>query len=544
MKISRKWLSLAFLCLGVNAQIGDEKADQDVVKKVTSIKAPFLEQFTSDWDTRWYPSTAKKIIDGVEDDALLAYRGEWEVEKGGLVVKTAAAHHAISAAFKQPVNADGKNLVVQYQVKLSNGLECGGAYIKLLTANDSFVAEKFSDKTPYTIMFGPDRCGATNKVHFIFRHKNPVTGDFEEKHLNLPPTAKMDKNTNLYTLIVKPDQTFEILINNNSEKKGSLLEDFTPAVNPPKEIEDSEDKKPADWVDEAKIPDPDAKKPDDWDDDAPFEVLDVDAVKPDDWYEEEPLLIPDPDAKKPEDWDDEEDGDWVAPQIGNPKCEKASGCGPWVRPMKHNPNYKGKWQPEMIDNPAYKGEWKPKKIPNPAYFEDKNPAKFNPIGAIGIELWTMQDNIVFDNIYVGHSIEDAKKLSLETWKPIFDSEEAANKVEEKKQEEETKKDEPKKSFFDELLTKVTLFIGKLQKDPRSAIEEDPQTAGAIFAVVLIPVLGLLALLSSGPAKATPAKKEKKGDKEEKKVEAKVVKDKKDGAKQRKNKKEEKDEDDE
>jgi hypothetical protein len=39
-----------------------------------------------------------------------------------------------------------------------------------------------------------------------------------------------------------------------------LLEDFEPPVNPPEEIDDPEDKKPADWVDQEKIPDPDAKK--------------------------------------------------------------------------------------------------------------------------------------------------------------------------------------------------------------------------------------------------------------------------------------------
>jgi len=50
------------------------------------------------------------------------------------------------------------------------------------------------------------------------------------------------------------------LVNGASESKGSLLEDFDPAVNPPKEINDPTDSKPADWVDEAKIPDPEAKK--------------------------------------------------------------------------------------------------------------------------------------------------------------------------------------------------------------------------------------------------------------------------------------------
>ena len=33
-----------------------------------------------------------------------------------------------------------------------------------------------------------------------------------------------------------PDQTFEILINDESARTGSLLEDFDPAVNPPAEI--------------------------------------------------------------------------------------------------------------------------------------------------------------------------------------------------------------------------------------------------------------------------------------------------------------------
>jgi len=31
-------------------------------------------------------------------------------------------------------------------------------------------------------MFGPDKCGDTNKVHFILRHQNPVSKEWEEKH--------------------------------------------------------------------------------------------------------------------------------------------------------------------------------------------------------------------------------------------------------------------------------------------------------------------------------------------------------------------------
>ena len=206
-------------------------------------------------------------------------------------------------------------------------------------------AQELSDKTPYTIMFGPDRCGATNKVHFIFRHRNPLTGAIEEKHLKGPPSPKNDKLSNLYTLIVRKDNTYEIKINGESKKKGSLLEDFDPAVNPPKQIDDPDDTKPASWVDEAQITDPNAVKPADWDEDAPFEIEDLDAVKPAGWLEDEPATIPDPDAEKPEEWSDEDDGDWIPPSVPNPKCQDPSvpGCGPYVAPKKANPAYKGKW---------------------------------------------------------------------------------------------------------------------------------------------------------------------------------------------------------
>ena len=300
----------------------------------------------------------------------------------GLVLKDKAAHHAISAKFDKPISNKKDTLVVQYEVKLQSGLECGGAYMKLLQDNKKLASDEFSNACPYIIMFGPDKCGATNKVHFIFRHKNPKTGEYEEKHLKTPPAARITKTTTLYTLIVNPDQTFEIKIDNESVKTGSLLEDFTPPVNPEEEIDDPKDTKPDDWVDEAQITDPDATKPDDWDEDAPYEIVDEEATKPDDWLEDEPKMIPDPEAEKPEDWDDEEDGDWVPPLVPNPKCDEVSGCGPWERPMMKNPEYKGKWTAPMIDNPAYKGVWAPRKIANPDYFEDKTPANFEPMGAV------------------------------------------------------------------------------------------------------------------------------------------------------------------
>lgn len=386
----------------------------------------------------------------------------------------------------------------------TEGLECGGAYMKLLRDNKALHQEEFSNTTPYVIMFGPDKCGHTNKVHFIFNHKNPKTGEYEEKHLSSPPTAKIPKTTELYTLIVHPNNTYAIKQNGEEVKTGSLLEDFSPAVNPPAEIDDAKDSKPNDWVDEARIADPEAKKPEDWDEDAPFEIVDEEATLPEDWLENEPLTVPDPEAQKPEDWDDEEDGDWVAPTVPNPKCADVSGCGPWTKPMKKNTDYKGKWTAPFIDNPAYKGPWAPRKIKNPAFFEDKTPANFEPMGAIGFEIWTMQSDILFDNIYIGHSIEDAEKLAAESFKLKHPVEKALAEADKPKEEDKPKSPSDLK-FLDDPVTyireKVDLFFAIAQRDPVEAVKFVPEVAGGIVTItitILVLIASALGLGASSP----------------------------------------------
>jgi calnexin len=139
----------------------------------------------------------------------------------------------------------------------------------------------FNNESPYSIMFGPDKCGSTNKVHFIFRHKNPKTGKYVEHHLTNPPMIINDKLSHVYTAVIYPDHTLKILIDGEEKKTANLLSnDFEPTVVPPETIPDPEDKKPEDWDDRAKIPDPEASKPDDWDEEAPREIEDEDAKKP------------------------------------------------------------------------------------------------------------------------------------------------------------------------------------------------------------------------------------------------------------------------
>ena len=93
-------------------------------------------------------------------------------------MKSRASHYAISYKLPHEVtntnpNNKTQDLVLQYEVKLQQGLTCGGAYIKLLDSSPSGY-KFFNSETPYQIMFGPDVCGSENKIHFIIRKNFPM----------------------------------------------------------------------------------------------------------------------------------------------------------------------------------------------------------------------------------------------------------------------------------------------------------------------------------------------------------------------------------
>ena len=208
--------------------------------------------------------------------------------------------------------------------------------------------------------------------------------------------CKDDVFSHLYTLIVNPDNTYEVLIDNEKAESGELEGDWD--MLPPKKIKDPDAKKPEDWDDRATIADPEDTKPEDW---------------------EKPEHIPDPDATKPEDWDDEMDGEWEPPMIDNPE-------------------YKGEWKPKQIDNPDYKGPWIHPEIDNPAYNPDPELFKKENICIVGLDLWQVKSGTIFDNFLITDDIEEAKKVGDETWGATKD---AAKKMKDEQDEEERKKAE-------------------------------------------------------------------------------------------------------
>lgn len=377
----------------------------------------FVEEFSEDVlaSGKWIKSIKEKYLDQPIVVTATNSSGSEYLDNMGFELLQPHRFYAVSSKFDKPIDTKGKDLVLQYETKFPDGgLECGGAYLKLPRYTDSLDLSLLDNDTPYTIMFGPDRCGDVDKVHFILQHQNPLTKKWEEKHLVSPPTVENNVRTHLYTLHIAQNNTIQIFIDMKLVKEANLFTDLTPAINPEKELDDPTDFKPADWVDEAKMKDPNAVKPDDWDESQPAMIVDDKDVMPADWLVNESLQIPDPTAVKPADWDDEDDGEWEAPPMDNPKCE-AGNCGPYTPRKIPNPAYKGKWKAPMIDNPAYKGPWAPRKIPNKDYFFDSQPSDIAPIGAVAIEVWTVTGNIRFDNIILTHDLKSAFRFAKDTY---------------------------------------------------------------------------------------------------------------------------------
>lgn len=106
----------------------------------------------------------------------------------------------------------------------------------------------------------------------------------------------------------------------------------------------------------------------------------------------------------------------------------------------------------------------------------------------------MTEDILFDNLYVGHSPEDAKKLAAETFEVKKPLEVAADKpvaAEDEEEESISFKDDPI-SF---IRTRVISFIEAAKLDPLEAFKSQPET-GAALAGALFTLFGMLGALVS------------------------------------------------
>ncbi|XP_056671136.1 calreticulin-like [Monodelphis domestica] len=353
----------------------------------------FREEFEDGdgWKKRWVQSKYQSDYGKFKLTAGMFY-GNKEKDKG-IQTTEDAKFYALSARFK-PFSNEGQSLVVQFSVKHEQGIDCGGGYIKLFP--EDLDQENMNSNSTYYIMFGPDICGmGNNKVHVILNYK----GKNHENNKTIK--CRINKDTHLYTLILRPDSTYGVKIDNELVAVGALEDDWD--FLPPKKIKDPYARKPRKWDERPQIEDPDDKKPEDWQDFA---------------------QIPDPDAKKPDDWDEGMDGKWEPPLIPNLK-------------------YKGEWKPRIIDNPDYKGEWVHPEIDNPKYKADPNIYRYYNISVLGLDIWQVKSGSIFDNFLLTNDEEFAEKVGNQTWGVRKDPEriwrEAYEAEEKRKQQEETKK---------------------------------------------------------------------------------------------------------
>lgn len=360
----------------------------------------FEEKLNENWEKNWVYSEAEGKEFGKFKLSAGKFYNDAENDKG-LQTSQDARFYAISRKFTPFSNKD-KPLVVQFSVKHEQNIDCGGGYLKVFDC--SLDQKNLHGESPYLLMFGPDICGpGTKKVHVIFSYKG-------KNHLiNKEIRCKDDVFTHIYTLIVRPDNSYEVLIDNEKVESGNLEDDWD--FLPPKKIKDPEAKKPEDWDERATIPDPEDKKPEDW---------------------EKPETIPDPEASRPDDWDDEMDGEWEPPMIPNPE-------------------YKGEWSPKQIDNPNYKGIWKHPEIDNPEYTADNELYLREEICTVGLDLWQVKSGTIFGNFLFTDDVEYAKtqaagvKTTQEGEKKIKDQQ---DEEERKKAEAEAKASEPAKTDDD------------------------------------------------------------------------------------------------
>ena len=116
----------------------------------------------------------------------------------------------------------------------------------------------------------------------------------------------------------------------------------------------------------------------------------------------------------------------------------------------------------------------------------------------------MQNDILFDNIYIGHSIEDAEKLKTETYDV-----KAAVEVAEEDAAKPPPPPQPESpldlKFTDDPVTyireKVDLFYTLAKKDPVEAIKTLPEVAGGIGALavtIIALVLGVVGMTGGSP----------------------------------------------
>lgn len=357
------------------------------------------EDFSGDWESRWVQSEVKEdSFYGVFQRTAGKWYGDIELD-AGIMTSEPYKHYVISRSMDNDEEFDSKDQVLVIQYALKNTQEefgCGGAYLKF-GGFDSLEGDfqYFDSSTEYSIMFGVDIChhygSLKDKIQFILNYNGE---NLEWRHDKVQPPK--DRLTHIYTAIIYPKNTYEVLVDGVVVARGKLDEDW-------------------DFLEDELIYDPTSRIPDDW---------------------EEPEFIPDRKAKRPADWNEEENGVWEAPLARNPEFdnkrfeqhrrEMEEERRRMMREFEEEEMRRRRREEE--DEKAdihrfmkrYRGSWRPRMFPNPNYRYDPEMHR-RKIQWVGIEIMQENPGSIFNHIFVGNDLSEAKIVRDEIMKR-FDKE--------------------------------------------------------------------------------------------------------------------------
>jgi len=197
-----------------------------VTISLTSMKGIlFFENFDS--PLNWISTKASNHTGVCTIEETFSPQGR-PMEKA-MVLKSRNAKHGVSYKFVDPITLKNKSLIIQYEFRAQHSFTCSGAYIKLFS-DENFNPETLNEETPYSILFGPDRCGPNKSIKLIITTYDAIRGLYFKSTLKNMPSFPNDFLSHLYTLIIRPNGFFQILFDNTPIRRGYLQRDFDPPI--------------------------------------------------------------------------------------------------------------------------------------------------------------------------------------------------------------------------------------------------------------------------------------------------------------------------
>lgn len=157
------------------------------------------------------PQTAAKNSEEICSD-------KWLIQDGVLKAVGESRNYLLNSKLTEPYNEQGKDFVVQFNVRLSSRLAFGGNFLKLLPRD--FSAEGLSKDSDYLLMFGPYYTEDFRLLNIAFMKDGTTCGI--KKKIEAP----LDSLNHLYTFILHPSLSYEVLIDNVLVASGTIEEDW------------------------------------------------------------------------------------------------------------------------------------------------------------------------------------------------------------------------------------------------------------------------------------------------------------------------------